>query len=108
MSLAAFDTKEVEVGGEIYNLRKLKALDGLKVYQYIMKSGMISESGINILAIDADMLMEIILKGVTKGSIQLDQKKFDTMFAGKVNEVYELVSKVLEFNFADEKKDDSE
>ncbi|MNG20023.1 hypothetical protein D3C84_1042470 [compost metagenome] len=54
------------------------------------------------------MLMEIILKGVTKGSIQLDQKKFDTMFAGKVNEVYELVSKVLEFNFADEKKDDSE
>ncbi|MNY73336.1 hypothetical protein D3C86_2121110 [compost metagenome] len=52
--------------------------------------------------------MDIVCKGATKGSITIDPKKFDTIFAGKINEIYELVSKVLEFNFADEKKDDSE
>lgn len=101
MSLEAFNSKEVHIGGQVYNLRKFKALDGLKVHQYVLKSGLITDDGINILALEPDMLMEIVCKGCTKGSITLDAKKFDTEFAGRIQDVYQLTSEILGFNFAD-------
>ncbi|MOA13487.1 hypothetical protein D3C78_1335420 [compost metagenome] len=108
MSLAAFDTKEVEIGGEIYSIKKMKALIGLRVQKKIYESGMISESGINVLALEPETIMEIVINGASKGSVSFDEKKFNVEFAARFNELYMLVAEILQFNFSDEKKDDSE
>ena len=46
-NLNSFQTKEVEVGGEIYNLRKFRALAGLSVQKDIHDAGLFTEDGIN-------------------------------------------------------------
>lgn len=99
--LNAFQTKEVEVGGEIYNLKKFKALTGLAVQKEIHEAGLFSEEGINVMALTPEQILKIISNGCSKGSIAFDQKTFDNHFAGKYMEIYQLVAEILMFNFAD-------
>ena len=99
--LNAFQTKEVEVGGEIYNLRKFKALTGLAVQKEIHEAGLFSEEGINVMALTPEQIFKIISNGCTKGSIAFDAKTFDNHFAGLYMEIYQLVAEILMFNFAD-------
>ena len=99
--LNAFQTKEVEVGGEIYNLKKFKALTGLAVQKEIHEAGLFSEEGINVMALTPEQIFKIISNGCSKGSIAFDQKTFDNHFAGKYMEIYQLVAEILLFNFAD-------
>lgn len=101
MSLAAYQTKEVEVGGEIYNLKKFKALIGLAVQKEIHEAGLFTDEGINVMALTPEQILKIISNGCSKGSIAFDQKTFDNHFAGKYMEIYHLVAEVLMYNFAD-------
>ena len=101
MSLSAYQTKEVEVGGEIYNLKKFKALTGLAVQKEIHEAGLFTDEGINVMALTPEQILKIISNGCSKGSIAFDQKTFDNHFAGKYMEIYHLVAEVLMYNFAD-------
>jgi hypothetical protein len=101
MSLSAYQTKEVEVGGEIYNLKKFKALIGLAVQKEIHEAGLFTDEGINVMALTPEQILKIISNGCSKGSIAFDQKTFDNHFAGKYMEIYHLVAEVLMYNFAD-------
>jgi len=101
MSLAAYQTKEVEVGGEIYNLKKFKALIGLAVQKEIHEAGLFTDDGINVMALTPEQILKIISNGCSKGSVAFDQKTFDNHFAGKYMEIYHLVAEILMYNFAD-------
>ena len=101
MSLNSFQTKEVEVGGEIYNLKKFKALMGLGVQKEIHEAGLFTEEGINVMALTPEQILKIIANGCSKGSMAFDQKTFDNHFAGKYMEIYQLVAEILTFNYAD-------
>ena len=101
MSLAAYQTKEVEVGGEIYNLKKFRALTGLSVQKEIHEAGLFTDDGINVMALTPEQILKIISNGCSKGSIAFDQKTFDNHFAGKYMEIYHLVAEILMYNFAD-------
>ncbi len=101
MSLAAYQTKEVEVGGEIYNLKKFKALIGLAVQKEIHEAGLFTDEGINVMALTPEQILKIISNGCSKGSIAFDQKTFDNHFTGKYMEIYHLVAEILMYNFAD-------
>lgn len=99
MNLEAFNSKEVTVGGEIYHLRKFKALTGLKIQKQIFESGMITDEGVNVMALDAELIADIIIHGCSKGSVNFDMKKFDSHFAGKYTEMFTLVAEVITWNF---------
>ena len=96
-----FHTKEVEVGGEVYNLKKFKAMIGLAIQKKIHESNLFTEEGINVMALEPEDLRDIIMHGCSKGSINFDTKGFDSHFAGKYMEVFQLVAEILLFNFAD-------
>ena len=100
-NLQAYETKEVEIGGELYNLRKLKALVGLAVQKEIHDAKLFSDEGINVMALTPEQIFKIISNGCSKGSVAFDQKTFDNHFAGKYVEIYQLVAEILMFNFAD-------
>lgn len=101
MSLAAYQSKEIEVGGELYNLKKFKALIGLGVQKEIHEAGLFTDEGINVMALSPEQILKIISNGCSKGSVAFDQKTFDNHFAGKYMEIYHLVAEILMFNFAD-------
>lgn len=101
MSLQAYQTKEVEVGGEIYNLKKFKAMDGLAIQKEIHEAGLFTDDGINVMALSPEAILKIISKGCSKGSMAFDQKAFDNHFAGKYMEIFQLVAEALMFNFSD-------
>lgn len=101
MSLAAYQSKEVEVGGEIYNLKKFKAMVGLAIQKEIHEAGLFTEDGINVMALSPEAILKIISNGCSKGSVSFDQKTFDNHFAGKYMEIFQLVAEVLMFNFSD-------
>jgi len=107
MNLEAFNSKEVEVGGEIYHLKKFKALKGLEVQRKIFKSGMITDEGVDIMALEPELIADIIIHGCSKGSVNFDMKKFDVTFAGKYTEMFTLVAEVITWNFF-QLSDDSE
>ena len=100
-NLQTFQTKEIEVGGEIYNLRKFRALTGLSVQKEIHEAGLFSDEGINVMALTPEQIFKIISNGCSKGSMAFDTKSFDNHFAGKYMEVYQLLAEILMFNFAD-------
>lgn len=101
MSLNSFQTKEVEVGGEIYNLRKFRALAGLSIQKDIHDCGLFGEEGIDVMKLSPELIFKIVSNGCSKGSISFDQKAFDSHFAGKYSAIFQLVALVLEYNFAD-------
>lgn len=108
MSLEAFNSKEVTVGNEIYHLKKFKALKGLQLQQQVFNSGMITEEGVNVMALDAELIADIIISGCSKGSVNFDMKKFDSHFAGKYTEMFTLVSEILVYNFFPNEADSEE
>lgn len=93
--------KEVEVGGTTYIIKQLKALAGLKFQQKIFSSGFLTDDGIDMSKLDPELIADLIVNGVAKGSVNFDMKKFDTEFAGKYAEIYQLALHVIEFNFLD-------
>lgn len=96
-----FHTKEVEVGGEIYNLKKFKAMAGLAIQKKIHESNLFTEEGINVMALEPETMRDIVMLGCSKGSVNFDAKGFDNHFTGKYMEVFQLVAEILMFNFAD-------
>lgn len=93
--------KEVEVGGVNYIIKKMKALCGLRMQQKVFNSGFLTDDGVDLSKLDADVIAELIINGAAKGSVNFDMKKFDTEFAGKYAEIYQLALHVIEFNFLD-------
>jgi len=99
--LNIYQTKEVEISGEIFHLKKFKAMIGLAVQKEIHEAGLFTDDGINVMALTPEQILKIISNGCSKGSIAFDQKTFDNHFAGKYMEIYHLVAEVLMYNFAD-------
>lgn len=96
-----FQTKEIQIGDDLYYLRKFKAMKGLEVQREVLESGAFSEEGVNVAKLKPEILRDIIVNGCTKGSIRFDNAKFDEHFSGKYMELYQLVAEILMFNFAD-------
>ena len=101
MSISSFQTKEVEIEGEIFNLKKFRALTGLSVQKEIHEAGLFTDDGVNVMALTPEQIFKIISNGCSKGSISFDQKTFDNFFAGRYMAIYHLVAEVLMYNFAD-------
>ena len=99
--LSSYQTREVEVEGEVYNLKKYRALMGLSIQKEIHDAGLFSEEGINVMALNPEQIFKVISLGCSKGSVAFDQKTFDNHFAGKYAEIFQLLALVLEYNFAD-------
>lgn len=93
--------KETEIGGTTYIIKKLGAISGLKLQQKVFNSGFLTDEGVDLSKLDADVIAELIVSGVSKGSVNFDMKKFDKEFAGKYAEIYQLALQVIEFNFLD-------
>ena len=96
-----YQVKEAEVGGEIYHLKKFKAMAGLAIQKKIYESNLFTEEGINVMALDPETMRDIIMLGCSKGSMGFDAKSFDTHFSGKYMEIFQLVAEILMFNFSD-------
>ena len=101
MSLNSFQTKELEIEGEVFNLKKFRALTGLSVQREIHEAGLFTEEGINVMALTPEQIFKIISNGCSKGSVSFDQKTFDNFFSGRYMMIYQLVAEILMFNFAD-------
>lgn len=101
MSLSSYQTKEVEIDGEIYNLKKYRALTGLGIQKEIHECGLFTEDGIDVMKLSPELIFKIVSNGCSKGSMAFDQKTFDTHFAGKYITIFQLVAASLEYNFMD-------
>lgn len=108
MSLEAFNSKEVEVGGQLYHLKKFKAMKGLQIQKQVSESGMITDEGVNIMALDADLIADIVINGCSKGSVNFDIKKFDNEFAGRLTDIYTLTAEIITYNFFPDVADSEE
>ena len=100
-NLSMYQTKELEIEGEIYNLKKFKALTGLAVQKEIHEAGLFTEEGINVMALTPEQIFKIISNGCSKGSMAFDTKTFDNFFSGRYMMIYQLVAEILMYNFAD-------
>lgn len=84
------ETKEVQVQGESFIVKQFPVMVGLDIQHRLMSVGSSPE-----------LIREIICKGAQKGSVNIDEKKFDKLFKGKYKQLYELRDAVLAFNFGD-------
>jgi len=101
MSLSSYQTKEVEVEGDVYNLKKYRALMGLSIQKEIHDCGLFGEEGIDVMKLSPELIFKIVSNGCSKGSISFDQKAFDSHFAGKYSAIFQLVALSLEYNYSD-------
>ena len=103
------DFKELSIGGSLYIIRKFKALQGLEFQKHIYECGLFSEeNGVNVMAIEPEVMRDMIVACVALGGVNFTNEKFDTHFSGKYMEVFELVSEILIFNFFPNVESDSE
>lgn len=88
------DSKNVkEINGTAYVLKLFPTSTGLRIAQRLERAAN-SDTGI----LDPEMMQEVITKGASIGSVDIDAKKFDTHFRGKYADVFELYAEVLKFN----------
>lgn len=95
-----FEQKEVTIGDATYYLKKFKTMKGLELQQKMMEATD-PEGGFNPAKLSPEVIREVVVNGCSKGSITLDNKKFDDAFAGKLNEVIMLAMEIIVFNFID-------
>lgn len=89
-----FETKEITIGNDAYTLKKFPTIEGLKIRKEFY--GMLT-AGDPVPPVDFQV--KVICAGATVNSIQIDQKKFETHFRGKYDDIDELFTEILDFNF---------
>ncbi len=87
--------KEIEVDGESYILRTFPCMTGLSIQHRMGTEGMTPE-----------LTQYVIMQGVSKGSVTIDVKDFNTRFAGKYAHLFRLLGEVMKFNFPDMEEDE--
>ena len=81
---------EKEVDGESYVLKTFPAMVGLGIQHKMQTEGMTPE-----------LTREVICKGASKGSMDIDAKSFDKMFAGRYAHMFKLLGEIMKHNFGD-------
>lgn len=76
-----------EIGGTTYVLKMFPTMTGLGMISKLEKNGFTDE-----------VILEVITKGASIGSLSIDRKKFDQHFQGKYKELMELFAAVLKYN----------
>lgn len=92
----------VTVGENSYLVTALDATNGLAVMHKMM------EFSKNEQAPTAEFMRNLILKSVTVNNKQANEEWFNKYFSRKYHEVYELFTKIQEFNFGTEEQDPNE
>jgi hypothetical protein len=100
MSLSSYQTQEIEIEGEVFNLKKFRALMGLGIQKEIHECGLFGDEGIDVMKLSPELIFKIISNGCSKGSLSFDQKTFDSHFAGKYSAIFQLVAASLEYNYS--------
>jgi hypothetical protein len=114
------EQKSVNIDGVDYLLTQFPALDGIryqkklaKVVLPIIKEWMGGEEGENIFGniidrvwenidqLDEKFIVELVIKGATKGSVAFNEASFNMEFAGKYAKLFKLVQEIVKFNFSD-------
>ncbi len=89
--MASFmEQKDLELDGEKYLLSVFTATVGLN-FQYRL-----GQEGLS-----PDLVKDLVMKGCTKGSVQIDAKLFDRHFAGKYGHLFRLAEEIIKYNFDD-------
>lgn len=88
--------KELTLDGEYYVLQKIPAFKGLEL-QY--EFGKLLQNGEEW---NPKIVYDVITNSVIKGSKLIDQKVFDTIFAGKTQHLIQLFTEAVNFNFMEE------
>lgn len=81
---------EKEIDGENYVLKTFPAMVGLGIQHKMQTEGMTPE-----------LTREVICKGSSKGSMDIDAKSFDKMFAGRYAHMFKLLGEIMKHNFGD-------
>ena len=89
-----FDTKEITIGEDSYTLKKFPTLVAMKLRRELYQ---IHQSGESVPPVEFQV--KVICDGATVNNIQIDQKKFETHFRGKLDVMDQLFSEILDFNF---------
>lgn len=95
-----FDTKEYPINGNNYTLKKFPTILGLHIRKEFFK--LHQEGGVP----DPEFQVKVVCAGATVNNIQIDQKKFETHFRGKYEELDELFGAILDFNYSTDKAED--
>lgn len=86
-------TKEVElvvkeIGGVNYRMKLIPTTAAMKIMMSIGETWPPSP----------ELILEIVSKGAAIGSVNIDSKKFDDHFAGRLQDVYKLAIEILKHN----------
>lgn len=76
-----------EVGGQTYRLKLIPALKALGIINKLEKHGFSPE-----------VVLEVISSGAAIGGMDFTEKKFNTHFAGKLQDAMSLFAEVLKYN----------
>lgn len=77
----------VEIGETSYNLKLFPTMTALEIISKLERQGFTPE-----------VMLEVVTKGATIGSVTIDRKKFDNHFKGRIKEVAELFGAILKHN----------
>lgn len=89
-----FETKEITIGEDSYILKKFPTIEGMKLRRELFQ---IHQAGEGVPPVEFQV--KVICNGATVNSIQIDQKKFESHFRGKLDVMDQLFSEILDFNF---------
>lgn len=89
-----FETKEITIGEDNYTLKKFPTIEGMKLRRELFQ---IHQAGEGVPPVEFQV--KVICNGATVNSIQIDQKKFESHFRGKLDVMDQLFSEILDFNF---------
>jgi hypothetical protein len=92
-----FETKEITIKGDTYTLKKFPTIAGMKLRKELFT---IHQNGESVPPVEFQI--KVICDGATVNNIQIDQKKFESHFRGKLDVMDQLFSEILEFNFKSE------
>lgn len=81
------EDKIIEIGGTSYTLRLFPTMTGLSIVNKLERQGFAPE-----------VVLEVVGKGATIGSVAIDEKKFNSHFRGKYAELMELFAEILKYN----------
>lgn len=81
------EIKTVEISGKAFVLKLIPTMSALSIVQRLEREGFTPE-----------VIFDVVSKGAMIGSVNITQKKFDEVFAGKIKELMELFAEVLKYN----------
>ena len=93
------DIKTTTIGASTYTLKLFPAMEGWDIQTRVMECWQQERLPTSTLMFD------VISKGAALGSVSFDEKKFNTHFRGKLQEMNQLFQEICAYNFGLEEQE---